>query len=109
EPDNRFVIMNSGDEMTVKFSNSDILTLQKGWVRDYLLYSDGWLKDGDMNTARGQTVAPLPFHALEAYPYGPEQKTLDEGAYREYLMQYNTRRVTGDVFREKLSVPPSNN
>jgi len=109
EPDNRFVIMNSGDEMTVKFSNSDVLTLQKGWVRDYLLYSDGWLKDGDMNTARGQTVAPLPFHALKSYPYGPEQKTVDEGAYREYLMQYNTRRVTGDVFREKLSVPPPNN
>jgi hypothetical protein len=101
--------MNSGDEMTVKFSNSDVLPLKKGWVRDYLLYSDGWLKDGDMNTARGQTVAPLPFHALEAYPYGSEQKTLDEGTYREYLMQYNTRRVTGDVFREKLSVPTTKN
>lgn len=108
EPDNRFVIMNSGDEMTVKFSNSDVPPLQKGWVRDYILYSDGWLKDGDMNTARGQTVAPLPFHALKAYPYGPEQKTPDEGTYREYLMKYNTRRVTGDVFLEQLSAPRSN-
>ena len=108
EPDNEVVIMNAGDEMTVKFSNSDVPPLQKGWVRDYILYSDGWLKDGDMNTARGQTVAPLPFHALKAYPYGPEQKTPDEGTYREYLMKYNTRRVTGDVFLEQLSAPRPN-
>jgi hypothetical protein len=108
EPDNRVVIMNSGDEMTVKFSNLDVPSLQKGWVRDYILYSDGWLKDGDMNTARGQTVAPLPFHALKAYPYGPEQKTPDEETYREYLMKYNTRTVTGDVFREQLLTPRTN-
>ena len=100
--------MNAGDEMTVKFSNSDVPPLQKGWARDYILYSDGWLKDGDMNTARGQTVAPLPFHALKTYPYGPEQKTPDERTYREYLMKYNTRRVTGDVFREQLLAPRTN-
>ena len=108
EPDSRLVIMNAGDEMTVKFSNSDVPPLQKGWARDYILYSDGWLKDGDMNTARGQTVAPLPFHALKTYPYGPEQKTPDERTYREYLMKYNTRRVTGDVFREQLLAPRTN-
>jgi len=102
-PDNLSVIMNSGDELTVTFSQTDAPPLRDGWKRDYLLYSDGWLKDGDLNTATGNTVGPLPFQGLTAYPYGPEQKTPEHEEFHTYLKQYNTREVKGDLFRRVLS------
>jgi hypothetical protein len=30
---------------------------------------DGWAKDADAHTAFGQSVEPLPFHAMSQYPY----------------------------------------
>ncbi len=102
-PDNLSVIMNSGDELTVTFSQTDAPPLRDGWKRDYLLYSDGWLKDGDLNTATGNIVGPLPFQGITAYPYGPEQKIPKDEEFHTYLKQYNTREVKGDLFRRVLS------
>ena len=61
--------MNAGDEIKLKFDASSLPKIKKGWTRDFLFYNDGWLKDGDLNTAQGQTVEPLPFHGMESYPY----------------------------------------
>ena len=47
---------------------------EDGWVRGFILYSDGWDKDGDINTLHSQTVEPLPFHGMSAYPY-PESES----------------------------------
>ena len=102
-PDNLSVIMNSGDELTVTFSQTDAPPLHDGWERDYLLYSDGWLKDGDLNTASGNTVGPLPFQGITAYPYGPEEKMPRHEEFRNYLEQYNTREVKGELFRRVVS------
>ena len=95
--------MNSGDELTVTFSQTDAPSLRHGWERDYLLYSDGWLKDGDLNTATGQTVGPLPFQGITVYPYDSEQKMPENDEFRIYLEEYNTREVKGDLFRMVLS------
>jgi hypothetical protein len=94
--------MNSGDEMTVSFDPSVLPKLPKGWKRDFLIYSVGWIKDGDLNTAHGKTVDPLPFHALTKYPFGPEQKTPSSQEYRDYQKTYNTRKVTTEEFRKKV-------
>ena len=55
--------------------------LKPGWVRDFILYSDGWDKDGDINTLTSQTVEPLPFHGMSAYPY-PDTEHYPDDAKR---------------------------
>ncbi|HRQ52058.1 MAG TPA: CRTAC1 family protein, partial [Agriterribacter sp.] len=69
QADDAYVIANSGDEITIDFDASRLPALPQGWKRDFLIYSEGWVKDGDLNTAHGQTVEPLPFHDMPAYPY----------------------------------------
>ena len=65
EPDDRYVVMGSGDELKLQFQASALPPLQPGWTRDFLLKVDGWAKDRDANTAFSQSVEPLPFHAHE--------------------------------------------
>ncbi len=65
--------------------------MPSGWRRDFLLYTDGWIKDSDLNTAQGTTVGPLPFHAIRSYPYAPGEKYPDDAQHRRYLAEYNTR------------------
>lgn len=92
--DSKYIIMNAGDEVTVEFDVDGVPEVPEGWVRDFLIYSTGWLKDADINTATGQTVAPLPFHGMSRYPYGSEESYPNSMEYREYLRDYNTRKVT---------------
>ena len=93
EVDDMYVILNAGDEITVEFEASRLPALKPGWVRDFILYSDGWDKDGDINTLTSQTVEPLPFHGMSAYPYPDIEHYPDDEAHRRYRLEYNTRRV----------------
>ena len=93
EVDDMYVILNAGDEITVEFDASRLPALKPGWVRDFILYSDGWDKDGDINTLTSQTVEPLPFHGMSAYPYPATEHYPDSEAHRQYRLEYNTRRV----------------
>ena len=93
EVDDMYVILNAGDEITVEFEASRLPTLKAGWVRDFILYSDGWDKDGDINTLTSQTVEPLPFHGMSAYPYPETEHYPDDEAHQQYQREYNTRRV----------------
>jgi hypothetical protein len=90
-PDDRFVIMGSGDELQLRFRATGLPTLPEGWRRDFLLLIDGWAKDSDANTAYSQTVEPLPFHAMRAYPYAATEHYPDDEAHRAYRAAYNTR------------------
>ena len=94
EVDDMYVILNAGDEITVEFDAARLPKLKSGWVRDFILYSDGWDKDGDINTLTSQTVEPLPFHGMSAYPYPDTEHYPDDAAHRRYRLEYNTRRVT---------------
>ena len=91
--DDMYVILNAGDEITVEFDASRLPALKPGWVRDFILYSDGWDKDGDINTLTSQTVEPLPFHGMSAYPYPDTEHYPDDAVHRRYRLEYNTRRV----------------
>lgn len=64
-----------------------------------MLYTEGWVKDGDLNTACSQTVEPLPFHGMPAYPYGPQVHYPVDSAHQRYLRTYNTRRVDARDFK----------
>ena len=93
EVDDMYVILNAGDEITVEFEAARLPSLKPGWVRDFILYSDGWDKDGDINTLTSQTVEPLPFHGMSAYPYPGSEHYPDDEVHQEYRRKYNTRRV----------------
>ena len=90
--DDRYVIMAPGDEATLEFPAS-LTPLPPGWRRTFLLYTDGWIKDADLHTAYGDSVAPLPFHAIQAYPYAAGESYPTDSTHVRYLRQYNTRLV----------------
>jgi thioredoxin-like negative regulator of GroEL len=98
EPDNKYVITNAGDEMTAEFDASVLPDLPYGWKRDFLIRSVGWVKDGDLNTALGNTVMPLPFHGMKSYP--PSEKDIypNTPELQKYNREYNTRVVTTDEY-----------
>jgi hypothetical protein len=100
--DDRYVVMNAGDEMTVRFDAARLPPLRPGWRRDFVLYTDGWVKDGDIHTAFSQSVEPLPYHGMGAYPANPEHSYPDDREHREYLERYQTRGVSDRPFRESL-------
>ena len=97
--DDMYVIMAPGDEMTLQFDASSAASLPAGWKRDFLLYTDGWIKDSDLNTAYGTTVEPLPFHAIKRYPYADGEGYPTDSAHARYRREYNTR-----VVRRQLAV-----
>ena len=93
KPDDMYVIMGPGDEATVQFDASSARSLPPGWKRDFLLYTDGWIKDSDLNTAFGTTVAPLPYHGASAYPFAPGDAYPTDSLRQRYLREYNTRNL----------------
>ena len=86
-----YVIMGLGDETTVQFDATSANTLPAGWKRDFLLYTNGWIKDSDLNTAFGNTVGPLPFHRMKEYPYASGDSYPTDAEHQRYLRAYNTR------------------
>ena len=70
--DDRYVIMNAGDAMYLQFDALE--PVPDGYTRDYIFFSDGWVKDGDWNTVHSRTVGPLPHHSMSGYPY-PDEET----------------------------------
>jgi Tfp pilus assembly protein PilF len=105
--DDRYVIVNSGDEMSLRFAEQP--PPPSGWLRDFIIVGDGWIKDGDFNSTFSKTVLPLPYHAKEQYETRPGRLE-DEYVYRQHLEDwenYHTRYVTPDVFQNSLrSAPP---
>ncbi|HEY4425026.1 MAG TPA: FG-GAP-like repeat-containing protein [Pyrinomonadaceae bacterium] len=101
-PDDRYVIMNAGDEMSFRFAEQP--APPAGWVRDYVIVGDGWIKDGDYNSTFSKTVLPLPYHAKNQY-ITPPTRLEDEVVYRQHpedWQNYHTRYVTPDVFQNSL-------
>jgi len=100
--DDRYVIVNSGDEMSLHFPEQP--PPARGWLRDFVILGDGWIKDGDYNSTFSKTVLPLPYHAKDVYNT-PPGRLEDEWAYRHHpddWQTYHTRYVTPDVFRNAL-------
>lgn len=91
KPDDRMVVMGSGDELSLEFSASSVPTLPEGWSRDFLLLVDGWAKDADANTAFSQSVLPLPFHGMSAYPYRKDEHFPNDPEHVQYVRDYLTR------------------
>jgi tetratricopeptide (TPR) repeat protein len=106
--DDRYVIVNSGDEMSLRFAEQP--APPAGWLRDFIVVGDGWIKDGDFNSTFSKTVLPLPYHAKDEYEDRPGRLE-DEYVYRQHpedWQNYHTRYVTPYVFQNSLRSAPPN-
>ena len=102
EADNMYIIANAGEETTIEFSAAQAGNPGENRKRDFLIYCVGWVKDGDMNTAEGNRVGPLPYHGMPYYPYDdPSAYPMDE-KLKAYHRKYNTREVTGESWRRAV-------
>jgi tetratricopeptide (TPR) repeat protein len=104
--DDRYVIMNAGDELRLRFPAPRGPT--DGWRRDFVLVGDGWEKDGDYNTEYSQTVLPLPEHARPNYgtarQWGePLERDPVFQRYPSDWATYHTRYVTPGAFTRGLA------
>jgi tetratricopeptide (TPR) repeat protein len=100
--DDRYVIVNSGDELSLRFPEQP--PPAAGWVRDFVVVGDGWIKDGDYNSTFSKTVLPLPYHAKNEYTTRPGRLE-DEWVYQQHPQDwktYHTRYVTTEVFKNAL-------
>ncbi|MFL5245761.1 MAG: FG-GAP-like repeat-containing protein [Gemmataceae bacterium] len=94
EVDDRYVIMNAGDELAFRFKALE--DPPSGWKRDFVWVCDGWAKDGDLNTRFSKTVLPLPAHDLKTY-ITPPRRLEDDPVYKRFPQdwkKYHTRYVT---------------
>jgi hypothetical protein len=100
--DDRYVIMNAGDELAFRFPAP--APPAAGWTRDFVLIGDGWVKDGDYNTGYSTTVMPLPYHGLADYARPPGRLADDPGYQRhpEDWRVFHTRYVTPTEFHRAL-------
>jgi hypothetical protein len=95
--DRRLVVLTAGDEMTLTFQAPP--PLPRGWVRDFLMYNVGWDKDADLNTVLGQTVEPLPYVGMPAYPYvSSDDGVASDAKWEAYLREYQTRDASRSGF-----------
>jgi Tfp pilus assembly protein PilF len=92
--EDHFVVFGAGDEVALEFDAAALPPLPDGWTRDYFVYFNGYVKDMDFYAAHAQTVAPLPFKQMGGYPYGAGAAFPDR--HRDYLLEWNTREVTGE-------------
>jgi tetratricopeptide (TPR) repeat protein len=94
--DDRLAVFGSGDEVQLDFDPSILPPLPQGWVRDYFFAANGYEKDMDFYAAEGNYVAPLPFLSMGDYPYAPKQSFPLDDAHVNYLLEYNTRQMSGN-------------
>ena len=103
--DDRYVIMNAGDEMRLQFTAVD--PAAAGYERNFILVGDGWVKDGDYNTDFSRTLRPLPTHGDPTYDE-PLVRLQDDPVYQRYpsdWIDYHTRYVAPDNYARGLAFP----
>jgi hypothetical protein len=93
--DDRFVIFGKGEEVTLEFAVKSFPQPAKGTVRSFVLHAVGYCKDMDPHTAHGETVEPLPFRGMSAYPPPEGESFPDDDLHRDYRREWNTRRLDG--------------
>jgi hypothetical protein len=95
--DDMYVITRAGDEVALTFDASSLPPVPPGSTRDFLVYTDGFGKDMDVNSGRPDRVDPLPYHAMPSYPYPASASYPLDEAKMEYIDAFNTRTVPRNV------------
>ena len=95
--DDLFVTARPGDEIALSFDASALPPIPAGWRRTFLLFSDGFSKEMDVNSASPDALEPLPFHGMTRYPYGPDESYPLTAERRAVIERYNTRVVAAPL------------
>lgn len=88
--DDRFVVMGHGEEVALRFDGQALPPLRPGWRRTWFFFADGFEKGSELYSAHGDTVTPLPHHAMREYPNAGDSAPVDP-EYLQYLVEWNTR------------------
>jgi tetratricopeptide (TPR) repeat protein len=91
DDDDRLCVVGPGDEVRLEFDATHLGALPAGWTRSYVLEAVGYCKDADPHTATSDSVEPLPWRTMPAFPFPPGVRRPDDPAYRDYLRTYQTR------------------
>jgi tetratricopeptide (TPR) repeat protein len=112
--DDEYVIFGSGDEIDAEFGDTALPALPPNWKRDYLFYSNGYVKDMDFYEALPFTVAALPFQKMSSYPYPQIEHFPEDLRSLDYRLSWNDRFESGNRtqlyqfhYVPVISVPPS--
>ncbi|MEX2531892.1 MAG: FG-GAP-like repeat-containing protein [Gemmatimonadota bacterium] len=103
EIDDRYVIMNAGDELRLEFEAPP--DPPEGWTRTYVFISEAWVKDGDFNNGFSTTLLPLPYQGMADYST-PPGRLQDDPVYQRFpedWRHYHTRWVSSEPFEHVLS------
>jgi tetratricopeptide (TPR) repeat protein len=106
--DDRLVVFGSGDEVALDFDPSKLPALPKGWSRDYFFVANGYEKDMDFYAYDFNRVDPLPFGDMGTYPYPSDKSFPLDDAHLKYVLEYNTRYISGNEspgYRFDYSLP----
>ncbi len=99
EDDDRFCVVGPGDEIRLEFEAAGLPPLPDGWTRAYVLRAYGYCKDADPFTATSDTIEPLPWRGMPAFPLATDVSRPATQAYRDYLREFQTRPAGGDDLR----------
>jgi tetratricopeptide (TPR) repeat protein len=103
--DDRYAILTAGDDIALRFAA--LPDPPAGWKRDFVWVSDGWEKDGDLNTRHGKTVLPLPWHGMPSYETPPGRLENDpiHRRFKKDWDVFHTRFVAPTGFERGLRLP----
>jgi hypothetical protein len=94
--DDQLCLIGPGDLLRLEFEATKLPALAPGWVRSYVLRSYGYCKDADPFTAGSDTVEPIPWRGMPAYPFDREVTRPSDAEYESYLRTYQTRAAGGE-------------
>jgi hypothetical protein len=89
--DNALVLLNGGDEVTLKFAADRLPSRPAGQARQFFFASSGWDKDADFHCEQGWRVEPLPWHGMDDQRYGRQPRPVIDGDW--WIPKYHTRWV----------------
>jgi tetratricopeptide (TPR) repeat protein len=105
--DDQLVVFGSGDEVALDFDPAELPALPNGWARDYVFVANGYEKDMDFYAYDFTSVDPLPFHDMDGYPYPSDRSFPLDDAHLNYILEYNTRYMSGHEARGyRFDYPP---
>jgi hypothetical protein len=93
--DDMFVIGRQGDQVEMQFPTDNLTTPAPGMVRDYFFVVACWFKDppGAWGYGFNFTTDPMPFMAMNGFPYTSAESYPYDTAHTAYIQQYNTRII----------------
>ena len=91
--DDRLVISGPGEALDLSFAADALPSVAPGLRRSWFVHVEGWIKDQEPSTVSGDTIGPLPWRDMPAYPYTPRDPGSVAGtdAQRVYDARWNSR------------------